>query len=84
MPRRTEMIKRVTFDTILLLLILSRAMTMPSGSENSSVKKNMAQVLPKPLLIVVIIVTKSIKYPRFKTHAFPEAAYAPGKRISLI
>ena len=60
-PRRTEMTKRVTFDTILLLLILKKAMTMPSGRENSSVRKNMAQVLPKPLPIVVIIVTKSIK-----------------------
>ena len=60
MPRRTDMMARVTFETTLFLLILSRATTMPSGRENSSVRKNIAQVPPMPSSIRFIIVISFI------------------------
>ena len=51
-------------------------MSMPSGSENRIVRKKMAQVLPRPSLIFMIIVSKVIKDP----HCY---AHAPGGRKSL-
>ena len=64
---------RITEDTILLLLMRSRAKTMPSGRENSSVRKKMAQVFPRPSLIFRIMVDKFIESPLSITHAIPEA-----------
>ena len=62
-PRSTEMTARVKLETTLFLLILSRATIMPSGSENSSVRKNIEQVPPMPSSIRLIIVVSFIIYP---------------------
>ena len=60
-----------------LFLLMRRSVTiMPSGRENRSVRKKMAQVLPRPSLIFMIIVSKVIKDP----HCY---AHAPGGRKSL-
>ena len=52
--------KRVTAETALFLLMRSRATIMPSGSEKSSVRKKMAQVLPRPSPILTIMVINDI------------------------
>ena len=54
------MTARVMLEMTLTLLILSRATTMPRGSANSSVRKNIAQVPPMPSSIVLSIVIRSI------------------------
>ena len=51
---------RVIAETTLTLLMRSRATIMPKGSENSRVRKKMAQVLPRPSLIFMIMVIKDI------------------------
>ena len=45
----------VTPLTTLFLDMRSSATSSPSGNENSSVKKKMAQVLPRPSLIFAIM-----------------------------
>ena len=63
----------ITEDTIRLLLMRSRAKTMPSGRENSRVRKKMAQVLPSPSLIFSIMVDNVIVSPCSFTHTIPKA-----------
>ena len=48
-------------ETILFLLIRSRETSKPSGRLNSSVRKKIAQVLPRPSPILVIIVRIDIE-----------------------
>ena len=74
-PRSTDMTARVKFETTLFLLILSRATPMPRGSENSSVRKNIAQVPPMPSSIRFIIVVSFIDV-FLLTHTFPKV-HAP-------
>ena len=80
MPRRTVMMKRVTAETILSLLMRSSATIMPSGRENSKVRKKMAQVLPRPSLIFTIMVISDIGKPSFfygiRKQELPESAVA--------
>ena len=51
-----EITTLTTDETTLFLLILRRETTIPRGRENNSVRKKMAQVLPSPSTIVMIIV----------------------------
>ena len=59
------MMKRVMAETPFSLLMRSRATIIPRGSEKSSVRKKMAQVLPRPSLILTIMVISDIRKPSF-------------------
>ena len=54
------MMKRVMLEMTLFLLMRRSVTIMPSGRENRSVRKKMAQVLPRPSLIFRIIVANVI------------------------
>ena len=83
MPRSTVIKKRVTWEISLTLLMRSSATIMPSGSEKISVRKKMAQVLPRPSLILSIMVINDMWKPSFYLYNQngPKAQLMPRFRV---